>query len=271
MPAIDIKQIISSTSKYNFHSHTQFCDGKTSMQNIIEAAIESGFTHWGFSPHSPVPIESSCNMSPESVSDYLSEINRLRREYGNRINIYASMEVDYLGNEWGAHSDYFKSLHLDYLISSVHFVQASDGTWVDIDGKPQSFIAKLEKYFHNDIKGVVEKYFEQSIRMVETGCFDIIGHLDKIGNNASVFRPGIENEAWYHSLCNQLVDTVAKSDILVEYNTKAMRPSHTALKQLLQNKATILVNSDAHTTEGVNLNRNETIAHLNKLRNTINL
>ena len=64
----------------------------------------------------------------------MEEINRLRQEYGSIINIYASMEVDYLGNEWGAHIDYFKNLNLDYIISSVHFIQAPDGTWVDIDG-----------------------------------------------------------------------------------------------------------------------------------------
>ncbi|WP_300935059.1 histidinol-phosphatase [uncultured Muribaculum sp.] len=269
MPTIDICKIISSTPKYNFHSHTQFCDGKASMRQIVEAAINAGFKHWGFSPHSPVPIESSCNMSMKSVPEYMEEINRLRQEYGSIINIYASMEVDYLGNEWGAHIDYFKNLNLDYIISSVHFIQAPDGTWVDIDGKPESFINKLRTYFHNDIKGVVEKYFEQSVKMVQTGGFDIIGHLDKIGNNASAFCPGIENEDWYKALSNHLVNTVTKSGIFVEYNTKALRPSHSAVVELLRNNAVIAVNSDAHTAENVNLHRNEKIVYINNLRSTI--
>ncbi|WP_300965658.1 hypothetical protein [uncultured Muribaculum sp.] len=105
--------------------------------------------------------------------------------------------------------------------------------------------------------------------MVQTGGFDIIGHLDKIGNNASAFCPGIENEDWYKALSNHLVNTVTKSGIFVEYNTKALRPSHSAVVELLRNNAVIAVNSDAHTAENVNLHRNEKIVYINNLRSTI--
>lgn len=44
---IDIKQIINKSDKYNFHSHTQFCDGRDNMENILLSAIDHGFTDWG--------------------------------------------------------------------------------------------------------------------------------------------------------------------------------------------------------------------------------
>lgn len=266
MAKIDLKQIIASTDNYNFHSHTQFCDGRATMQQIVESAIDAGFEHWGFSPHSPVPIESSCNMTHGSVLEYLAEIARLRDLYGSEINIYASMEVDYLGNDWGAHTDYFQNLNLDYLLSSVHFIKAPDGTWVDIDGKPEAFRKKMAVYFNNDIRHVVEEYFAQSAAMIEHGGFDIIGHMDKIGNNASDFAPGIEERSWYVALRDSLTRLAVDSGMLVEYNTKALRPSEPVLEQLVGAGVAIPVNSDAHTTDKVALLRKENLEHINTLR-----
>ena len=104
---IDFSAIISTTDRYNFHSHTQYCDGRASMEEMVKAAIDDGFEHWGFSPHSPVPIESPCNMSHDSVKSYFDEVTRLKEVYGDRISLYASMEIDYLGAEWGPSNPYF--------------------------------------------------------------------------------------------------------------------------------------------------------------------
>ncbi|MCM1021138.1 MAG: histidinol-phosphatase [Muribaculum sp.] len=265
MAKIDLKSIISSTDRYNFHSHTQFCDGRASMEQIVTAAIEEGFEHWGFSPHSPIPFSSSCNMTTESVTSYLNEIERLRQKFGQQINLYAAMEVDFLGSQWGAHSSYFQDLNLDYLISSVHFIQTKNGTWVDIDGKPESFCKKMVTFFDGDIRRVVEEYFAQSIMMLQLGGFDITGHIDKIGNNASAFHPGIEEEQWYITMRNNLVQAAIESGVAVEYNTKAQRPSPQVITKLVEANVVIPVNSDAHTPENVNLLRNEKIHYINSL------
>ena len=82
------------------------------MQDFVEAAIAAGFTNYGFSPHSPVPIESPCNMSFDDVPRYLAEFARLKELYSVRINLYASMEIDYFGPDWGPSNEYFVNLPL---------------------------------------------------------------------------------------------------------------------------------------------------------------
>ena len=67
---MDFNSIISQTRNYNFHSHTQFCDGHAPMSDMARAAAASGMRHYGFSPHSPIPIPSPCNMKAEDVDDY---------------------------------------------------------------------------------------------------------------------------------------------------------------------------------------------------------
>lgn len=46
MTADDIIDITESTDCYNFHSHTQFCDGRVSMEVMVVAAINAGMKHW---------------------------------------------------------------------------------------------------------------------------------------------------------------------------------------------------------------------------------
>ena len=176
--------IASNDTRYNFHSHTQFCDGRDIMENFVTSAIAKGFHHYGFTPHSPVPIASSCNMKFEAVDSYIKEFNRLKGCYGDRINLYLSLEIDYLSPEFCASNSYFSSLPLDYRLSSVHFIKSQDGDFVDIDGKFDNFKRNMSMYFHDDIEYVVNQFYNQSVSMVEAGGFDIIGHFDKIGHNA---------------------------------------------------------------------------------------
>ena len=261
---IDFSNIVSTTDRYNFHSHTQFCDGRADMAVMAEAAVKSGMLHWGFSPHSPVPIESSCNMPMDDVAPYVEEVQRLKTVFGSRISLYTSMEIDYLGDDWGPSHSYFDTVPLDYRIGSVHFLPCGDG-YVDVDGRFDSFKIKMERCFDNDIRHVVETFYRQSVDMVEAGGFDIIGHFDKIGHNASMFAPGIEDEVWYGKCVDRLVDAIIKSGVAVEINTKVWEgerrifPSFRYLPRLVESGVTIVVNSDAHYPDKVDAGREEVI------------
>lgn len=270
---IDILNIVSETDRYNFHSHTQFCDGRVPMETMTQAAIAEGFLHWGFSPHSPIPIASPCNMKSEDVDSYLHEVSRLGSLYGDRIKLYAGMEIDYLCAEWGPANEYFKSLPLDYRIGSVHFIPGGEN-FIDVDGSPESFIKKMGTYFDNDIRRVVNSYYDNLCAMIEAGGFDIVGHLDKIGYNASCFSPGIEEEPWYLKRVNEAIDLVIEYKLIAELNTKAWHsasrifPKECFLPKLMTAGVPIIVSSDAHFPDRVNAGRPEGLALLNKILNS---
>ena len=207
---IDFQKITRETDLYNLHTHTQYCDGHAPMEEFVTEAIAMGFTHLGFTPHSPVSVESPCNMTREQVSEYFDEINRLRSVYGDRINLYTSMEIDYLSVGDGPADEYFRQLPLDFRIGSVHFIPAIDnpGEMVDIDGKFPAFKARMTKHFDCDIVYVVKTFFSQMMAMVEEGGFDIVGHMDKIGFNASQYLNGIDEEPWYDKLVIDLFENI---------------------------------------------------------------
>ena len=64
----------------NFHTHSTFCDGKNTLEEMTVAAIEQGFTALGFSGHAYTSIDTSFCMSQAQTREYIREIKRLREK-----------------------------------------------------------------------------------------------------------------------------------------------------------------------------------------------
>lgn len=214
-------------------------------------------------------------MPAESVGPYMAEFRRLRDLYAGTMELYAGMEVDYLGDEWGPSHPYFDSLGLDYRIGSVHFLPSAEG-YIDIDGRFERFKRNMEEHFAGDIRHVVTLFYRRSIDMVEAGGLDIVGHFDKIGHNASHYRPGIEEEPWYMRLADELADCIIAHRTPVELNTKAYAdhshrtfPSARLLRRMVEAGVPVVVNSDAHRPMLIDASRAEGFALIDDIRNSL--
>lgn len=256
---------------YNLHCHTQFCDGRSTMQQFVEAAIALGYHTLGFSPHGPTCVESKCNMKHADVDAYLEEIGRLRDIAGNRLRILAGMEIDYINPEYGPHSDYYRTLPLDYRIGSVHFIPNQYGEPVDVDGRFSRFKHSMAEYFRNDIEYVVTTYFSQLGKMIELGGFDILGHLDKISRNASLYAPGIEDSKTYQDEIAKIITLIDRKNFTVEINTKISEssgrtfPNRRHWLNLAKQGTKFCINSDSHEAEKLDSGRASTLKALTEL------
>lgn len=274
-----VKEIIDLTKLselYNLHSHTQFCDGRASMDRMAQAASDAGFKVWGFSPHSPIPLPSPCNMTLQDCPEYIAEASRLKEAYAPTMTILTAMEIDYLSSEWGPHIDLFhaeghNAISLDYRLGSIHFIPTQSGEMIDCDGSATKFIEKLKRSYRNDIRYVVERYFDQLFAMLERGGFEILSHPDKIIANAMAADPKIENESWYEALIDDVVSHAKTAGVIIEINTKSLEdrgrffPAERWWNKFISARLPILVNSDAHHPNLINANRPEALKILKKL------
>lgn len=249
----------------NYHSHCTFCDGRSTPEEFIKFALAHRFRAYGFSSHSPLPFDTSWNMPKEDMPDYLAEINRLKRKYEGRIEIYTALEIDYLDEHYHPGIPYFRDLPLDYRIGSVHLLPVANSyapdAFVTIDGSYAGFERALHLHYQDDIKAIVTQYFESSMQMVELGGIDIVGHPDKIYMNASK-HPDFNFEAdWYQRPFNAYLDLIAEKGLMVEINTKNLVrkgqtfPRQIDLTRLLERKIPVMVNSDCHFPDLVNSGR----------------
>lgn len=242
--------------KSNLHSHTPYCDGRAEMADMIAAARDAGFVNWGFSPHAPICVDSPCNMTEADVPAYKAEVERLRTLYPD-MTILAGMEVDYIDADHGPASAAVEGYGLDYVIGSVHFVPNQAGVPIDIDGSPEHFRERLATEFGGDLDYVVRTFWSQTMKMIEAGGFDIIGHIDKVARNATTVRPLLEQEPEYRAAIDAAVDAAIESGCAIEINTKQRasagryfpHPRHWA--HIARAGVVMPIDSDAHTTDAV--------------------
>lgn len=256
----------------NYHSHCTFCDGRSAPEDFVKFALSHGFRAYGFSSHSPLPFDTFWNMSKDDMPEYLTEIGRLREKYRSQIELYIGLEIDYLDETYNASIPYFRELPLDYRIGSIHFLPMSDALKEDnmvcIDGAFSEFESAVGHHFGGDIRRLVERFFVASMKMVEAGGIDIVGHMDKIYMNGHKCEGFSLDADWYRKPLFDYLDLIASKGLMVEVNTKNLTrkqqtfPHTQYLSQLQARNIPILVNSDCHFPDLVNDGREAAFALL---------
>jgi histidinol-phosphatase (PHP family) len=182
----------------NYHSHTHYCDGSSPAEEYIKAAIANNMVAYGYSSHSPVPFPSDWNIPPKRITDYLSDVNQVKKTYSSQIEIYSGLEVDYIPGLAGRHSSLLHNVPLDFFIGSIHYVgQFADGSPWNIDTSRELFLKGLQEIYGNAFRKASAAYYENTCTMLREDKPDVLGHMDKIkmfNTNNALFR---EDETWY--------------------------------------------------------------------------
>lgn len=243
----------------NYHSHTHFCDGNEAPEKYVLAAIEEGFTSYGFSSHIPLrDVDTSWNMKKENLEVYITEINRLKEAYKDRLDIYCAFETDYL---WSIHlrNELLKKYPgVDYTVGSIHYVgNFDDGRPWEIDGTREVFETGLHQLYGGDIKKVIQEYFNLTCEMIANEKPDILGHADKIKMHGFID----ESEKGFTNRMFELLELIKEQEIILEINTRGFYKGYTTdwypavrwIKEASAMGIKLQVNSDAHTPAELSL------------------
>ena len=246
----------------NYHTHSTFCDGKSTLQDVAKGAYEKGFKYLGFSSHSVYPVSSDCEIDFEDFSKYREEVLALKALYQDKMEILYGYEADFLPPVSYPDYGFYEELNPDYLIGSVHYIHNFDrpenGT-VTVDNSPEIVQKGIEKIFGGNKKLMVQTYFETQRQMLKTCDFDIIGHIDLVRRRNGKLNIFSETDSWYKKELMATAREIAKAGVVVEINTGGMArgdtfspyPSLDFLKILRKFDVPILFSSDAHTVENL--------------------
>jgi histidinol-phosphatase (PHP family) len=237
----------------NFHTHSNYCDGKSTIATIVSEAEKSGLKAIGLSSHAPLPFPKPWAMNAAKFREYRDEIEYFRSS--SVISIYAGLEVDYIPGKLGP--SHFAS-QLDYTIGSIHFVESfKDNNAWEIDGPTSLFDEGLTNIFNGNVREAVSRYFELTRMMMLNDPPDIVGHLDKIKIHNTIRPYFDEAEAWYEEQIMQTLATIREVGAIVEINTRGVYqkksattyPSPWVIHQMLQMNIPVTLSSDAHQAD----------------------
>ena len=234
--------------KTDLHTHTLFCDGNNSPEEMVLSAIERGFEAIGFSGHSYTAIDESYCMSLDGTRQYVEEIAALKEKYKGKIKIFCGIEQDY-------HSAPPRE-EFDYIIGSVHYVEF-DGKYfaVDEDSETTQFI--VNKYCGGDFDTLAERYFENVGEVLTKTNADIIGHFDLVSKFNEVL--GIKTSERYLNAAKSAVKKLVAFDKPFEINVGAMTrgyrtspyPSEDILKVIYRLGGKIIISGDCHNKDNL--------------------
>lgn len=230
----------------NLHTHTAFCDGKNTPEEMVRAALSLGMDALGFSGHAPLAGQKDWTMSPEDVPRYRAEILRLKERYAGRLEIFLGLEQDFCspppGEGW------------DYLIGSVHCVERG-GRLLSVDSFHEDFVRSVRQFYGGDYYAFAEDYYRLVGEVAErTGC-QIVGHFDLITKFNEGDRLFDTTHPRYMAAALAALDRLVERDVIFEINTGAMSrgyrtapyPAPALLRAMRERQIPICITSDCHS------------------------
>ncbi|WP_180900278.1 histidinol-phosphatase [Martelella soudanensis] len=203
----------------------EFCDhASSSLQQVVQAAIDEGFTHYGLSEHCPRYREQDLYPGEERLGieglirafeGYVIRAFALREEYARHIELLVGFETEKLPPEnWLEAMLSLKSAHpFDYVVGSVHDI---NGRWVDYSPQETSRLAE-------DLGGTEAlqlAYFRSVTDMVEQLRPDIVAHLDLV---RKFEPPGFSFSDRVAKEIERLLDAIQAYGGVIDVNCAAFR------------------------------------------------
>ena len=229
----------------NLHTHTSYCDGSDTPEQMILAAIRKGFDSIGFSGHSYMFYSKYVQMTPEKTEQYKAEIALLKEKYRDKIDVFCGLEYD-------MYSAIDQSGY-DYLIGAVHYLKLGE-KYVGFDRSAEVVRQVIDTYFDGDGMRYAKTYYEALAELPSYGNFDIIGHFDLISKHSEKTKFFDEESTEYQNYVLQAADALRGKIPLFEVNTGAIArgyrtspyPTMDIIKQLKKMGFGVCITSDCH-------------------------
>ncbi len=231
----------------NPHTHTVFCDGKNTPEEMIERALELGFVSLGFSGHAPQTANNFFGLRDEQA--YIAAIREMKKD--ERIRIHLGVELDTVAS--------CDRQAYDYVMMGIHYLLKDDLVY-PVDGKRERIQAGIDDLYGGDAIAAAKAYF----RSVAEGCErlkpDIVAHYDLFCKNNEDGTLVDIDAPEYRAAALEALDAVKACGALLEVNTGAMArgyrttpyPYPFVLKRWKEMGGRVILGSDCHNKDFLN-------------------
>lgn len=235
--------------KANFHTHTTYCDGKNTPEEMVLAAIRLGMTAIGFSGHSYSKYE-LYGMKPETCAAYRAEVLQLKEKYRKEITILLGIELD-------ATSDPLDYPY-DYVIGSIHGF-FKDGHYLCVDESEETMLRSVTNHYQGDYYAYAADYYRTLADTVLKHDPTFIGHFDLVTKFNEGWKYFDESHPRYQKAALDALNTLIKSGKPFEINTGAISrgyrttpyPAPFILKAIHALGGKIILSGDSHACDGL--------------------
>ena len=203
----------------NAHTHTTWCDGRSTAAEQLAAAQALGFVSLGFSGHAMQGFDWDYCMSARQQALYREQLQAMRGALaaeGRGPRLWIGLEQDALipEAEKAKNRDLF-----DYRIGSTHYLpEPLDGLWVAVDGSVGLLGRLIQKQFGGDTLAMAQAYYALHGASVEADRPDIVGHFDLVRKYATGIGLDTQSPAYRRAALSAL-EQARRGCRVLEVNT----------------------------------------------------
>ena len=244
----------------NLHTHTTYCDGKNTAEEMVQKAIELGFHSLGFSGHAPMPdsIPAAYAMTKEDVPKYVAEVEGLKEKYADKLEIFTGIEFDALSE--------LDLTDFDYVIGSVHYIRKGDIV-VDFDISADGVKKIIDEIYGGNGMQFAREYYEELARLPESVTPDFVGHFDIVAKHCEKI-PFFDIESKeYKNYALEALHALAPKCRFYEVNVGGIPrgyrlspyPPKFILKEMRELGCGLVITSDCHNKDYLNTGFDEAV------------
>jgi histidinol-phosphatase (PHP family) len=192
----------------------------------------------------------------EEMPVYINKVRELQEKFKKDISIKLGIEVEYTPEIEKPTGEVLKNYDFDYIYGSTHFI----GKWVF------DHPAQKDEWKKRDVYEVYEEYFSTLRKMMASGLFDVVAHIDLVKKFG--YRPDRSLAEIY----NEVARSIVRYDLCIEINTSGLRkpvkeiyPAEELLKICFDANVPIVLGSDAHRPDEVAMDFDRALALVKKI------
>ena len=214
--------VVMSLHRYmliDYHLHNHFSpDSETNTAELLKKERELGIKDICITNHSEwfghkegEPGIFNYNDAVKRFKTIQEELDELRSQFTD-MNIGFGAELQYQEGQLDDLKRFIESLPFDFIIGSVHIIDN-----IVVSGGAHAH----ELFERMDEKTAYTRYFEDMMKLVEWGHFDVVGHFDVI-KKYGVEAYGPFQPQKYKTIIQKILQTMKEKGIGIELNTACL-------------------------------------------------
>ncbi len=209
----------------DYHTHTFYSDGRSSITENIESAISKGLKEIAITDHS-ITSPSWGALSHKKLIKQTKEIGKARALYGDKIDILHGIEADIRGlnGSVGLTPEIFSKC--DILLVGYHsFAKA-----VSVKDWRQLFVNAYLSFIFKPSKRVIARNTRALINAIRRYPIDIVAHINHL----------------FKVDCYEVAKACVDYGTYIELNEKHLNLSDADFQNITKTGVGLIANSDAH-------------------------
>lgn len=199
----------------DLHAHTcQSHDGAGTVADWCELAVERGVSVIGFCEHLDLD-ETDVYFNQLDYDAYRAEVAEARGRFADRIQIRMGVEIGYLPRLEKEIGEWLELHPVDFAMGSVHTIFENAGISGEYDA--------LETFARYEFWEIYEEFFGQTLSLVKSGLFDVVGHFDLVQRYGAHYLKGEMEWGRLYGLIGRAFEGMILRQMALEINTSGLR------------------------------------------------